>query len=81
MILALLTPVGTHHYRISLYSFRGNYSFLNLKIVENLSSCHLFQFFTQLTNLFLLFKGGNYLREETIRGNTVSKFVNFLHHN
>ena len=26
-------------YRISLYSFRGNYYFLNLEIVANLNSC------------------------------------------
>ena len=29
-------------YRISSYSFRGNYSFLNLEILENSNSCRKF---------------------------------------
>ena len=32
------------YYRISSYSFRGNYSFLNLEIVENLNSLVNFNF-------------------------------------
>jgi hypothetical protein len=42
-------------YRISANSFRGNYSFLNLTYIQ----------------VRKLFKGGNYSRAETIRGNTV----------
>ena len=33
-------------YRISMNSFCGNYSFLNLEIVENSNSCGKFQFFS-----------------------------------
>ena len=33
-------------YQISTHSFRGNYSFLSLEIVENSNSCYKFQFFT-----------------------------------
>ena len=33
-------------YRIFSYSFRGNYSFLNLEILEISISCHKFQFLT-----------------------------------
>ena len=49
-ILALLTPVGTNHYRISSYSFRGNYSFLNLKIVKNSNRCRNFNFLPNKLN-------------------------------
>ena len=38
-------------YRISSYSFRGNYSFLNLEIQRS-----------QYINVRKLFKGGNYMR-------------------
>ena len=34
------------NYHISENSFRRNYSFLNLEIVENSKSCRKFQFFT-----------------------------------
>ena len=63
-------------YRISSYSFRGSYPFLNLEIVENSNSCRNIWIF-QSTNWFLLrklFKGGNYSRAETIWGNTVDFF-------
>ena len=33
-------------YSISANTFRGNYSFLNLEIAENLNSCRKFQFST-----------------------------------
>ena len=46
-------------YRISSYSFRGNYSFLNLEIQRS-----------QYIKVRKLFKGGNYSSAETIRGNT-----------
>ena len=36
--------VQSTKYRISANSFRGNYSFVNLEIVENSSSCHKFKF-------------------------------------
>ena len=47
-------------YRISSYSFRGNYSFLNLEKQRS-----------QYINMRKLFKGGKYSRAETIWGNTV----------
>jgi hypothetical protein len=47
-------------YRISSYSFRGNYSFLNLEIQRS-----------QYINVWKLFKGGNYSRAETVWGNKV----------
>ena len=49
-------------------SFRVNYPFLNLEIVENSNSWQKFQFFTLETELLMqkLFKGGNYSRAETI---------------
>ena len=50
-------------YRISSYSFRGNYSFLNLEIQRS-----------QYIKMQKLFKGGNYSRAETIWRNTVLKF-------
>ena len=34
------------NYRIPSYSFRENYSFLKLEIVENSNSCRKIQFFT-----------------------------------
>ena len=61
-------------YRISGNSFRGNYSFLNLEILENSNSYRKFQF---LTNK-LIFCFGNYSRAETICGNTVPKYVIIL---
>ena len=44
-------------YRIYANSFRGNYYFLNLALT---------------IKVWKLFKGGNYSRVETIRGNTVA---------
>ena len=52
-------------YRISANSFRGNYSFLNLEIQRS-----------QYIGVRKLFKGGNYSRVETIRGNMVLFFIN-----
>ena len=49
-------------YRISANSFRGNYSFLNLEIVENSNSCRKFQFFYLIGKLN--FCCGNYSRTE-----------------
>ena len=37
---------GENNYLISMNSFRGNYSFLNMEIAENSNSCHKFPFFT-----------------------------------
>ena len=51
-------------YRISANSFRGNYSFLNLTL------CTV-TFGHSTYRCEKLFKGGNYSRAETIRGNTV----------
>ena len=48
-------------------SFRGNYSFFEF----NLMYCDLWSQYIQVRKLF---KGGNYSRAETIRGNTVSIF-------
>ena len=45
-------------YRISSYSFRANYSFLNLTLCT-------------VTFGYSTYMRGNYSREETIRGNTV----------
>ena len=58
-------------YRISANSFRGNYSFLNMEIVENSNSCRKFQFFYLINWNFAAetiqgrkqFKGKNYLRK------------------
>ena len=41
--------IAIFRYHISSYSFHGNYSFLNLEIVENSNSCRKFQFFTSET--------------------------------
>ena len=51
-------------YRISSYSFRGNYSFLNLEILENSNSCRKFNFLRKAEFLLRkLFQGGNYMRK------------------
>ena len=55
-LTASITSEVKINYRISANSFRGNCSFLNLA----------------LFTVRKLFKGGNYSRAETIRGNTVS---------
>ena len=60
-----------HTYRISSYSFRGNYSFLNLEIVANSNSCRNIYIFYLINWFFAaetiqgrkLFKGGNYMRK------------------
>ena len=55
-------------YRISANIFRGNYSFLSLAL------CTVtFDLWSQYIKVWKLFKGGNYSRAETIRGNTVFK--------
>ena len=51
-------------YRISSYSFHGNYSFLDLEIQRS-----------QYIKVRKLFKGANYSRAETIWGNTVSRLA------
>ena len=61
-------------YRISSYSFRGNYSFLTLAL--NMY-CDLW---SQYINVRKLFKGGNYSRAETIWGNTVVLATNCWKH-
>ena len=53
-----------YHHSISSYSFRGNYSFLNLEIQRS-----------QYIRVRKIFKGGNYSRAETIWGNTVYDYV------
>ena len=58
-------------YRISLYSFRGSYSILNLQIVANSNSCRNISFLHLINWIFAaetiqgrkLFKGGNYMRK------------------
>ena len=64
--------INGNKYRISLYSYRGNYYFLNLEIVANLNSCRIISIFYLINWILLrkLFKGGNYSRAETIWGNT-----------
>ena len=54
-------------YRTSVNSFHGNYSFLNLEIVENSNSCHKYQFLTYLINCIFA--------AETIHGNAVHKII------
>ena len=54
-----VTCVAFEEYRISSYSFRGNYSFCNLEIQR-----------LQYINVPKLFKGRSYSRAETIWGNT-----------
>ena len=51
----LLDFFSNSKYRISSYSFRGNYSFLKLEIQRS-----------QYIKVWKLFKGGNYSRAETI---------------
>ena len=55
-------------YRISSYSVRGNYSYLNLEIVANSNSCCNISIFYLINGFFCC---GNYSRAETIWGNTV----------
>ena len=58
-------------YRISSYSFQGNYSFSNLKIVANLNSCRNISIFYLINWFFAaetiqgrkLIKDGNYMRK------------------
>ena len=67
-------PQVVSHYKLDIYRnlqfsiyvlyFRGNYSFLNLEIVENLNSCPKFQFLLNKP----IFCCGNYSWEETIQG-------------
>ena len=61
-------------YRISANSFHGNHSFLNLTL------CTVtFDHSAETIQGRKLFKGGNYSRAETIRGNTVSpNYIFFL---
>ena len=54
-------------YRISSYSFRGNYSFWILKSKGHSTQGQM----SQYINVRKLFKGGNYSGAETIWGNTV----------
>ena len=62
-----------YKYRISSYSVRTNYSFLNLEIVENSNSCRKFQSNKQYFCLGKLFK------VETIWVNSkYSKLKNFI---
>ena len=50
-------------YHISANSFYGNYSFLNLEIVENSNSCRKFQFFYLINWFFAV---------ETIQGKKIN---------
>ena len=54
-----------HEYRISAYSFRGNYSFLEVGLRKLFKGGN---YSREETINFLLFRGGNYSREETIQG-------------
>ena len=67
-IIALTSSIAMakSKYRISSYSFRGNYSFLNLDIQKS-----------QYLKVRKLFKGGNYSRAETIWGNTEKENENW----
>ena len=53
-------------YRISSYSFRGNYSFLNLEIVANSNSCRNISIFWKTIQERNVFKCGNYMRTQDI---------------
>ena len=53
-------------YSISSYSFRGNYSFLNLEIVANSNSCRNISIFYLINWTFAA---------ETIQGNTVPRMI------
>ena len=63
-------PSPSFEYRISSYSFRGNYSFLNLEIVANSNNCCNISIF-YLINCGNYSREENYSRAETIWGNTV----------
>ena len=58
-------------YRISSYSFRGNYSFLNLKIVANSNSCRNISI-SYLRNLFFA--------AETIQGRKLYEEIRYFQH-
>ena len=64
-----------NRYHISSYSFRGNYSFFNLKIVANSYSCRNISIFYLINWIFTAktIQGRKSLRSETIWGNTVSQ--------
>ena len=67
-------PQPSFEYRISSYSFRGNYSFLNLDIVANSNSC-------RNISIFCLINCGNYSRKENYsRAETIGeiRYVSFL---
>ena len=68
LLLALLTTVGTNPCRIYSHSFLGDYSFLNLKIVENLNAANLNFLHNKLN-----FCCKNYSRAEIIRRNTIPR--------
>ena len=61
-------------YHISANSFGGNYSFLNLEIVENSSSCRKFQFLPDKMN----FCCRKYSREETIQARKLFAEIKYL---
>ena len=54
-----------HMYRISSYSFHGNFSFFNLEIVAYSNSCRNISIFYLINWIFVwkLFKGGTYMRK------------------
>ena len=66
-----ITYITDLTYRISSYSFRGNYSFLHLEIVAISNSCRNISFFYLINWIFAaetiegrkLCKGGNYMRK------------------
>ena len=62
-------------YGISSYSFRKNYSFLNLEIVANSNSCRNISNFS-LNKLILCYR--NYSREESIQGLKLSYFLIYI---
>ena len=57
-----------YNYRIPANSFRGNYSFLNLEIVENSNSCRKFQIFYPINRIFAV---------ETIQGSKLFQDENY----
>ena len=71
-----LTPSWTSSIcHISSYSFRRNYSFLNLEIVANSNSCHNISIFYLVNRNFCC---GKYSREESIHGRKLFKGGNYM---
>ena len=78
-LLANLDTSSKIIYRISSYSFCGNYSFLNLEVVANSNSCRNISFF-YLTNWIFATFWGRKLYKEIRYILTYLKDLSWCHH-